>query len=204
MKKLIALLLMMTLLPAAALAFDSEELCRTPNCDVTQDAVTGQTIVRPVNQPYMGEMPEDATLFVYIDYIEDMQTDLTLLRTVVSVEAFDMIRADTLVFTVGGKTYAFKPAIEAFEYDGIYMEDYTFCLTGESLAFLKALAQQKKDDPIEVAFVSLGETLTTGRVVLPGEECAWLYDRYVDLGGRKQGLDILKDTWPCEIGTAQN
>ncbi len=199
MKKLIALLLTLMLLPLTALAFDSEELYSTENCEVTQDALTGETIVRPANQPYMGEMPEDGSMMVSIGYVEDLQTGLTLVQVVVAIEMFDMVEADTLVFNVGGKDYAFAADPESFEYDGIYMEDYTFCLTSESLPFLKALAQQKKDDPVPIAFVSLGETLATGQVVLPGEDCARLYDRYIDLGGKKQDLGGLEIRWPCEI-----
>lgn len=199
MKKLIALLLPLTLLPASALAFDSEELHRLPNTTAFEHPGSADTVIRMMNQPYMGEM-DDGSLAVFIDFIEKVDLDLTLLRVMTSISVYEPIQADTLIFTVGKKTYSFTAECDQYEYDGIYMEDYTFCLTGESLAFLKALAQQKKDDPIPVTFTYEGTDMATGRVVLPGDDAASLYDAYTDLGGKKQDLSGLEEKWPCKIG----
>lgn len=199
MKKLLALLLALLMLPCAATAeFDRERLRETENCLVTVQPKTWDTIVSPANQPYMGEL-DDGTMLVCVDYIEKVNLDVTLVRVAVSLMIYDRTWADTVVFTVGGKEYAFSVEAEAYEYDGLCMEDYNICLTDAGLPFLKALAQQKQDDPIPVAFVSGGETRLTGRVVIPGEEAAWLYDYYIDLGGKTQGLKALDDMWPVTV-----
>lgn len=199
MKKMIALLLVMLLLPAAALAeFDNAELERTENCTVFQHFNSWDTVVRPNNQPFIGELA-DGTLAAYVDYIELINLDATLLRVVVSVMIYDSVQADTLVFTVDGKNYAIRAACEEAEYDGTYMEDYYLCLTDKSLPMLKAIAQQKKDEPIEIAFIYEGETLLEGRVIIPGDDAARLYDRFIDLGGKKQDLKAMDEYWPCEV-----
>ncbi|MBQ8202520.1 MAG: hypothetical protein IJZ74_12220 [Clostridia bacterium] len=199
MKKLIALTIaMLLMLPAAALAFDTEELLRTENCTVFENPGTLDTVVRPMNQPFMGEM-DDGTLAVFIDYVEKIDLDVTLVRVMVSMMIYEPAQAEEVTFTVGGKAYTFTADCRQSEYDGVYMDDYTFCLTDESLPFLKALAQQKKDDPITVCFSSGGEQMMTGRVVIPGDDAAWIYDRYIDLGGKKQSLKELDGIWPCKI-----
>lgn len=197
MKKLIALLLAL-MLPCAALAFDNETLRSTAGCDVIEDFMTGEIIVCPVNQPYMGEM-EDGMLMVWVDYIEKLNPEVTLLRLAVSVMIYDPMWADTVTLTVGGKAYAFAVEADQYEYDGIYTEDYITCLTDASLPFLKAVAQQKQDDPVTVSFSCGGEVVLTGQVIIPGEEAAQLYDRFVDLGGKQQELKSLDDMWPCEV-----
>ena len=79
------------------------------------------------------------------------------------------------------------------------MEDHTTYLTDASLPLLKAIAQQKTDAPIPVELLSLGEVVFSGLVVIPGEEAADLYDRFIDLGGKKQELKKLDEVWPCKV-----
>ena len=122
-----------------------------------------------------------------------------VLRLVVSIEAYDPICADQMRLTVGKKTYTFDVTYEQDEYDGLYMEDYAVCLTDASLPLMKTIAQQKKDEPIAVEFLSLGETVFAGEVIIPGQEAAQLYDRFIDLGGKKQELKRLDATWPCTV-----
>ena len=117
----------------------------------------------------------------------------------VQLEVFENVYADTIVFRVGKKTYAFSVHAEVFEYDGVYQEDHYICLTDASLPFLKAIAQQKKDDPIPLTFLRGGETVLEGRVAIPGEDAAWIYDRYINLGGKTQDLKSIDENWPCEI-----
>jgi hypothetical protein len=50
-----------------------------------------------------------------------------------------------------------------------------------------------------VEFLSLGETVFAGEVIIPGQEAAQLYDRFIDLGGKKQELKRLDATWPCTV-----
>ena len=79
------------------------------------------------------------------------------------------------------------------------MEDYAVCLTDTYLPLMKIITQQKKDEPIAVEFLSLGETVFAGEVIIPGQEAAVLYDRFIDLGGKKQELKRLEATWPCTV-----
>ena len=133
------------------------------------------------------------------DYITLVDADVTLLRLVMSIEAYDPICADQMRLTVGKKTYTFDVTYDQDEYDGLYMEDYAVCLTDASLPLMKTIAQQKKDEPIAVEFLSLGETIFAGEVIIPGQEAAQLYDRFIDLGGKKQELKRLDATWPCTV-----
>ena len=197
-----ALLALMLLLPVLAQAeFNNAELERLEGCMVllhpgTLDTL--DTLVCPLNQPFEGEM-EDAWLEVSVDFVEKTELDMTLIRVAVGIEVFDNVYADAVAFTVGGKRYAFSAQADVFEYDGVYQEDYYICLTDASLDFLKALAQQKKDDPIPVEFISLDEVVTTGTVVIPGDDAAWIYDTFVNLGGKTQPLKEIDDMWPCTI-----
>ena len=202
MKKIVALLLclMMTAVLAES-PFDVAELRRTENMNIFTPYGSVDTVVRPLNQPYLGQadMPADGGMIAYVDYITLVDADVTLLRLVVSIEAYDPISADQMCLTVGKKTYTFDVTYEQSEYDGLYMEDYTVCLTEASLPLMKAIAQQKKDTPIPVEFLSLGELVFSGSVIIPGQEAAQLYDRYIDLGGKKQELKRLDATWPCTV-----
>lgn len=198
MKKLIALLLTLVLLPAVALAeFDTETLLERAN--VTRSFDKNQDTVYSLSDVfYLGEIDE-GTLLLTLDFVEKSALDMTLIRVDVLLMLYDMMVADTVTFTVGGKSYAFTAEPETFEYDGIYQEEYILCLTDASLPFLKALAQQKKDAPIPVAFSRMGEVRLEGQIVIPGEDAATFYDLYIDLGGKKQDLKSIDDMWPCEI-----
>lgn len=199
MKKLITMLLAMLLcVPTALAEFDTAGLRQQEDFIVMMAPGSWDTLYCPVNQPYQGEM-EDAWLDMSIDFVEKADTDMTLIRVAVRVEVFDNLYADTISFTVGGKTYAFAVTADVFEYDGVYQETYVTCLTDESLPFLKALAQQKKDDPIPLTFISCEETIASGRIVIPGEEAARLYDLFIDLDGKTQDLKGIVDEYPCVI-----
>lgn len=203
MKKLTMLLLAMLMCVLPALAeFDTAGLKQQEDFLVMMAPGSWDTLYCPMNQPYQGEM-EDAWLDVSIDFVEKVDIDMTLVRVAVRVEVFDNLYADTIAFTVGGKTYAFAVTADVFEYDGVYQETYVTCLTDESLAFLKALAQQKKDDPIPLTFISCEEIVAAGRIVIPGEEAARLYDLFIDLDGKTQDLKGVVDMYPCVITQAK-
>lgn len=203
MKKLIALLLaVLMLLGCASAEFDNEELLRTEGCITFPHMGGWDTVVRPEWQPYVGEL-DDGTLAAYVDYVQLVDLDVTLLRIVLSVMIWDPMEADAIELTVGGKTYTLHPDCEEAEYDGTYMEDYYVCLTDASLPLLKAIAQQKKDEPIPVTFIYEGQVMHTGSVIIPGDDAARLYDRFIDLGGKKQDLKALDEYWPCEVRKAK-
>lgn len=200
MKRILVLMLcMLLMLPASAeSAFDYAELKRTPNAFVYEEPGTVNTVVRLMNQPYRGEM-DSGDLDVFIDYVIMPDYDAAFLRLMFSVVLYEPLQAHQVAVTVGGRTYTFTVDGVQSEYDGIYMEDYTACLTGDSLAFLKAVARQRTDEPLPVVFLRYGEKVLEGRVILPGGDAAALYDRYIDLGGKRQNLHLYEELWPCEI-----
>lgn len=203
MKKLPAFLMALLLMTSAALAeFDLAPLKSDPDLSVFTQPGTVNTVYRPLNQPFIGQVDEtfEGEMVVYADYISLVDKGVTLLRLMVSTVAYDLpLNADQLRMTVGGKRYTITVHHEESEYDGLYMEDFTACLTDASLPLLKAIAQQKNDAPIPVELLSLGDVVFSGLVVIPGEEAAGLYDRFIDLGGKKQELRKLDALWPCEV-----
>lgn len=203
MKKLAAFLIALLLMTSAALAeFDLTPLKSDPDLSVFTQPGTVNTVYRPVNQPFIGQVDEtfEGEMVVYADYISLVDKGVTLLRLMVSTVAYDLpLNADQLRMTVGGKRYTITVHHEESEYDGLYMEDFSACLTDASLPLLKAIAQQKNDAPIPVELLSLGDVVFSGLVVIPGEEAAGLYDRFIDLGGKKQELRKLDAIWPCEV-----
>ena len=204
MKKLIALFFLLTLLlPGAALAeFDVDGLYeREPNV-IEMMTDSWDTVYSLSNPLYMGEI-DNGMMIVSLDYVSKPQLQATLIRVDVVLMLEEPLNADTVVFTVGGKRYAFTLEADTYEYDGTYQEEFAICLTDASLPFLKAVAQQKKDDPIPVAFLSMGEVVLEGSVVLPGSDAAHIYDLYIDLGGKTQDLKSLDEEWPCEITKAK-
>lgn len=207
MKKLLAFLMALMLLAPSALAdFDLSALKVDPNLNAFTRYGTVNTIYRPVNQPYLGQVDEafEGDLIVYVDYITLVDEDVTLLQLTASTTVFDTpLNADQLRLTVGGKRYTFSVSREIAEYDGLYMEDHAACLTDASLPLLKAIAQQKNDAPIPVTLLAGEETVFSGLVVIPGEEAARLYDRFVSLGGKTQELKKLDALWPCRIEKAK-
>lgn len=203
MKKLAAFLIALLLMTSAALAeFDLAPLKSDPNLSVFTQPGTVNTVYRPLNQPFIGQVDEafEGEMVVYADYISLVDEGVTLLRLMVSTVAYDLpLNADQLRMTVSGKRYTITVHHEESEYDGLYMEDFSACLTDASLPLLKAIAQQKNDAPIPVELLSLGDVVFSGLVVIPGEEAAGLYDRFIDLGGKKQELRKLDALWPCEV-----
>lgn len=203
MKRILALILCLAMLPAALAesAFDAAELRRTENIYTFTHPGTVDTVVRLMNQPYIGQVdaPHEGELVLFIDYVTMPDHDATLIRLMASTVTYAPMAAEEIRMAMGGKTYTFTVGYEQSEYDGLYMEDYAFCLTETSLPFLKAAARQKQDAPVTVEFISGGEVIFAGQVVIPGEDAAAIYDRYIDLGGRKQDLHRLEDVWPCKV-----
>lgn len=204
MKKIMMVILCVMLCMSAAMAeniFDTAELQRTENTYTFTHPGTVNTVVRLENQPYWGQVDEpwEGGLCAYVDYVTMPDHDATLVRLFIATEAFDAIAADEMRLTVGGKSYTFSVTYTQSEYDGLYMEDYIVCLTDASLPLLKAIAQQKNDDPIPVELLSLGETVFVGQVIIPGDDAALIYDRFIDLGGKKQDLKKLDEVWPCKV-----
>ena len=202
MKKLLVLFLVMFLAAPALAEFDAASLRADESLNIFSQSGTLNTVYRPLNQPFIGQVDEEyeGYLVAYVDYIGLVDLDVTLLRMVISTEVFDLpLNADEARITIGGKSYTFPVTPTEDEYDGLYMEDHSFCLTDASLPLMKAIAQQKHDDPIRVEMLRLGEVVFAGLVVIPGEEAASMYDRFIDLGGKSQGLKKLDEIWPCRI-----
>lgn len=202
MKKLLVLLLILFLASPALAEMDLTPLKTDPDWYAFPQGATLNTVYRAVNQPYIGQVDDafDGDLVAYVDFITLVDRDVTLLRLMASTEMFGLpLGADQLRLTVAGKRYAFSVSREESEYDGLYMEDYTTCLVGEGLTMLKAIAQQKKDHPIAVELLAEGSVVFTGQVIIPGEEAAAIYDRFIDMGGKKQSLKALEEQFPCKV-----
>ena len=202
MKRLIALVLALLLCGSAALAeFDTASLRDMENTTTFTHPGTVNTVTRLLNQPYLAQVdaPGEGELSVFVDFITLPDYEVTLLRLLTGTVTYAPLAANEMRITVGGKRYTFTVNYEQSEYDGIYMEDYAVCLTDTSLPLLKAIAQQKTDKPIQVEYLSLGEVVFSAQVIIPGQDAALIYDRFVDYGGKKQDLSWYAAMWPCKV-----
>lgn len=198
MKRLIALCLMVGMLLTQALAeentFDNAALEETENCAVYLSDNGVDTVVRPLNQPYMGTVEmEGAELIAYLDYVEMPGEDVTVLRLLLALTVPERLAANEVTVTVGKKDYVFSVMPMISEYDTTYYEDYALCMTDESLPMIKAMARAK-DDSFLVRFA--GDASLVGMITLPNADVAAIYDRYIDLGGERQGLEWLREQYP--------
>ena len=202
MKRLIALVLALLLCGSAALAeFDTASLRDMENTTTFTHPGTVNTVTRLMNQPYLAQVdaPSEGELSVFVDFITLPDYEVTLLRLLTGTVTYAPLAANEMRITAGGKRYTFTVNYEQSEYDGIYMEDYAVCLTDTSLPLLKAIAQQKTDKPIQVEYLSLGEVVFSAQVIIPGQDAALIYDRFVDYGGKKQDLSWYDAMWPCKV-----
>lgn len=204
MKRILSIVLCLCLLfPALALAeFDPAPLKSDPDIIVIPLPNSVNTVYRAVNQPYYGQVDEgfDGELSAFVDYVTLVDAEATVLQLMICTVSWDMpFNAPEIRLTVGKTSYTLAVTHEESEYDGIYMEDYAACLVGEGLNLLKSIAQQKKDDPIRVELLSEGNVVFSGQVIIPGEEAAAIYDRWIDLGGKQQSLKPLEELWPCKV-----
>lgn len=202
MKRMIALVLALLLCGSAALAeFDTASLREMENTTTFTHPGTVNTVTRLLNQPYLAQVdaPGEGELSVFVDFITLPDYEVTLLRLLTGTVTYAPLAANEMRITAGGKSYTFTVDYEQSEYDGIYMEDYAVCLTDTSLPLLKAIAQQKTDKPIQVEYLSLGEVVFSAQVIIPGQDAALLYDRFVDYGGKKQDLSWYDVMWPCKV-----
>ena len=202
MKRLIALVLALLLCGSAALAeFDTASLRDMENTTTFTHPGTVNTVTRLLNQPYLAQVdvPGEGELSVFVDYITLPDYEVTLLRLLTGTVTYAPLAANEMRITAGGKRYTFTVNYEQSEYDGIYMEDYAVCLTDTSLPLLKAITQQKTDKPIQVEYLSLGEVVFSAQEIIPGQDAALIYDRFVDYGGKKQDLSWYDAMWPCKV-----
>ena len=202
MKRLIALVLALLLCGSAALAeFDTASLRDMENTTTFTHPGTVNTVTRLMNQPYLAQVdaPSEGELSVYVDFITLPDYEVTLLRLLTGTVTYAPLAANEMRITAGGKRYTFTVNYEQAEYDGFFMEDYAVCLTDTSLPLLKAITQQKTDKPIQVEYLSLGEVVFSAQVIIPGQDAALIYDRFVDYGGKKQDLSWYDAMWPCKV-----
>ena len=195
-----AALLLALLLPAAALAeADGMALRQTESCMVYTAANGVDTVIRPLDQPFMGETTlEDGELIAYLDYIDLPNEGAIFLRLTLSLMTPDMLSADTLRLTVGKTDYVFPVTAEVSEYDTIYYEDYALCLTEASLPLLDAIIRLK-GAPVVVALEQEEAVLAAGEVVFPAEQVKAVLARYEEIGGLTQELGRFDTVWPVEI-----
>ena len=77
----------------------------------------------------------------------------------------------------------------------VYYEDYAVCLSDESLPMIRAMARSRE---ASFAVVLEGQETVRGTIDLPPEEAARLYDLYINLGGKAQRLDLVRERWPVQ------
>lgn len=202
MKRFLACLLLTLFLASPALAeIDLSPLKEDPDWTSFPAPGSVNTVWRSVNPPYLGQVDEgfEGELVAYVDYITLVDAEATVPRLMICTVVWDMpLNAQELRLTVGKTRYTLTAAHTESEYDGVYMEDYESCLVGEGLNLLKAIAQQKTDAPIPVELLSGGNVVFSGLVVIPGEEAARIYDRYIDMGGKTQNTKPLEAVWSAE------
>ena len=200
MNKLLILLLTLLLMvgAASAEAFDRAELERTPECYVFVEEDTPNVVVRPQNQPFLGEADgADGMMIAYLDYVYLVNEEAVLLRLTISTELPEMLGATEMTVSVDQTDYIFTVSSSVSEYDSIYYEDYAVCLGETGLKMLKAIAQRKKDTPLTITLTS--DTSLTGRIVIPGDAASEMYNRFIDLGGRNQPLKSFDAQWPVRL-----
>lgn len=182
---------------ALAEGFRQDELEDMPGYQVFLDENGVDTVVRPEDQPYMGEIRlEGGMLITFLDFVEKPEEGMTFLRLTASVMSGERLAAEEMTLTVGDNRYVFALSPVIHEYDTVYYEDYSLCLTDESLPMLKAMARAE-EGMFPVAFT--GESTAEGLLALPGERAAEIYDIYVSLGGHEQNLAICRDLWPVRV-----
>ena len=150
----------------------------------------------PAGQPFSGRT-EDAweELTAYLDFVEDPDEDMTLMRLTVSLVSDRYLAANKLTVTAGSMDYVFEVDHMVSEYDMVYYEDYAVCLSDESLPLIRAMARSRADS---FAVILEGQETVRGEISLPPEEAARLYDLYINLGGTAQRLDLVRDRWPVQ------
>ena len=193
-------LLLALMMPLSALAeADGMALRQTENCMVYTAANGVDTVIRPLDQPFMGETAlEDGELIAYLDYIDLPNEGAVFLRLTFSLLTPEMLGADTLRVTVGKTDYVFPVTAEISEYDTIYYEDYAVCLTEASLPMVEAIIRLK-GAPVGVSLEQEGWASVTGRVTFPAEQVQAVLDRYEEIGGLTQELGRFDTVWPVEI-----
>ena len=198
-RRLTALFLAL-MMPLSALAeADGMALRQTENCMVYTAEGGVDTVIRPLDQPFMGEMAlEDGELIACLDYIDLPNEGAIFLRLSFSLLTPEMLGADTLRVTVGKTDYVFPVTAEISEYDTVYYEDYAVCLTEASMPLVEAIIRLK-GAPVAIAFEREEEALAEGEVAFPAEQVQAVLDRYEEIGGLTQELGRFDTVWPVEI-----
>ncbi len=201
MKKLLSLLLtMLLLLTAASAEFDYYALKELDDHLVYTMPGTANTVVRALTPPYEGTLGEDE-LIAYLDYVILPDEEVTTFRLCLSVSLFDAIQADSVIVTVDKKQYTFTDVmLEATEYDGIYMEDYSLILSDVSYPIVTALAKGKSSVTLDVVFENaLDGVSRSGSVTIVSSDVAAMVEQYNELGGKEQDLSVLAEKYPCTV-----
>ncbi|MBQ7138096.1 MAG: hypothetical protein IJO39_03770 [Clostridia bacterium] len=204
MKRFLACLMLLMLFTPALAELDLSPLKDDPDWTAFPVSNSVNTFYRAANQPYHGQVDEgfDGELVAYVDYITLVDAGVTVPRLMLCTVAWDLpLNAQEVRLTVGKTRYTLAASHTESEYDGVYMEDYESCLVGDGLALLKTIAQQKTNAFIPVELLLDGSVVFSGQVIIPGEEAAQIYDRYIDMGGKTQNVKALEALWPVEKET---
>lgn len=192
MRKLLALLCCVLLLPLAALAEEGDDpfdfsLLSAYDMFVYNDQNGVDIVYRFPDQPFEVQVDrEDCEAMAYLDFVALAQEGYVAPRLVIGTELADeTFGATELTLTVGKETWRFSVWPDVSEYDGMYYEDYNAPLTRETFDLMKALAKNKAGT---VAFtLNQDDTmLLSGTIALPAETAAALRQLFLDCGGEGQ------------------
>ncbi|MBQ8159314.1 MAG: hypothetical protein IJ083_01080 [Clostridia bacterium] len=203
-KTCILLLLCLVLISATALGeVDVSFLEATENCLVFPGDDGVSTVIRPLDQPYFGEVEgEGREILLYLDIVEmpDLE-DLTLMRITFALETWEEIRAAEVGIRAGKKEYRFEVTSRISEYDMTYYEDYEIGLSKTGLTCLEECMKAKEG---AVKVVLYGREEVRAEFNLPAKALQALYDRYKKSGALKQDLTAAEESWPCSVYAASN
>ena len=194
MKKWFCLLLVLMMPVAAMAAMDTEKLEAAEGAQVFLDENDVDTVIRLGTQPFFGSLEmEDTDLCGYLDFVVmPNQEDLVVLRLMLCVETQEPIRAETVILTVGKKSYRFDGLqCTGNEYDMTYYEDYTLGMGKEGLAMLKAFGEGKTN---EIALSLDGRI--DGRLTMDRKQVASIVSLARKLGYSRQDMEFIDLNWP--------
>lgn len=199
MKRIAAVVMTVSLLLSTALAHGVDMSVLLEGLEVNErlDLNGVDTIYRSASQPWIYET-ETGKLRVYLDYVDAVNDDMLFLRMTLTFAAYEQLTTPHVTFTVNGEAWIPTMIVHAEEYDGTYYHDYMLCFTDETAPLLKAIIRAGGLATVDVG----GLEPFHAEMMLPVEEMADLYDRYVNAGGMKQHFQIYHSVWPLMEGGA--
>ncbi len=192
MKRLLCCALILALLglcPALAEegVFDLGALYDDETLYVYLDDNRIDTVYRPMDQPYPGELSEGG-LVTFLDYVDLAEAGAVVLRFALAVQTESLLNAGSVTLSCGGAVVQRELNPTCTEYDGVYMEDYYIPLSGEDFALIRALLAG--DGVLSVTLQS--DRTITGTVRIPTDSLRTVWETYQACGGLTQDFSGLE------------